>query len=267
VRDAVLQGVSEPGLVAAIEANMAAFRSLHSHLPGARLYEEAGALWYTSEEPHFILNGVYCTRFAPENADERIEQVLDTFRQRGSQAVWWVGPSARPNDLSQRLLAHGLVHHGSAVGMAMELQNLCVPSMPGGLEIKVVQDSETLRQYLDVFGLPPGVERAFRDLYVDLALESGLPWVRFVGILRGEPVGISEVYMGAGVAGIYGVTAVEWARRRGIGSAVTATAFLAARDKGYRVGVVIATEAGSGVYQQLGFRSYCELSHYLWEGS
>jgi ribosomal protein S18 acetylase RimI-like enzyme len=261
VREAVLQGV-----VAAIEANMAAFRSLHSHLPGGKLYEEAGALWYTSEEPHFILNGVYRAQFAPENADERIEQVLDTFRRRGSQAVWWVGPSARPDDLGQRLLAHGLVHHGNALGMAMELRNLRAPSMPGGLKIKVIQDSETLRQYLDVFSLPPGVERAFRDLYVDLALQCGLPWYRFVGVLDGEPVGISEVYLGVGVAGIYGVTTVEWARRRGIGSAVTAAAFLAARAQGYRVGVVIATEAGSGVYQRLGFRSYCELSHYLWEG-
>ena len=259
-----LKSTSEPGLVAAIEGNMAAFRPLHACLPGGELHDEEDVLWYTSEDPHFILNGVYRTQFTPPNADARIEQVLASLRRRGSQAVWWVGPSSRPADLGARLLAHGLVHHGDTVGMAMELRDLVAPSMPAGLVIRLVQDLSMLRRYLDVFDLPNGVEQAFHDLYVDLALEGDLPWYRLVGLLHGKPVAISEVYLGAGVAGVYGVTTVERARRRGIGSAVTAAAYLAARDRGCRVGVVIGAEMGVGVYRRLGFRPYCHLTHYLW---
>lgn len=64
---------------------------------------------------------------------------------------------------------------------------------------------------------------------------------------------------------IYEVATAKEARHQGIGTAVTCTPLLHARELGYRVGTLMASEMGIGVYTRLGFRPVCTFSVYSWE--
>jgi predicted N-acetyltransferase YhbS len=83
--------------------------------------------------------------------------------------------------------------------------------------------------------------------------------------LNGRPVATSQLFLSAGVAGIYNVTCLPEARGQGIGAAITLAPSLAARGMGYRVAILQASDLGYPVYRRLGFQDFGERSIYLWE--
>jgi GNAT superfamily N-acetyltransferase len=76
------------------------------------------------------------------------------------------------------------------------------------------------------------------------------------------------LFDGAGVASVFGVAVAPSARGRGIGAAITLTAFDEARALGHRYGVLFATELGAPVYRRIGFRDVgATMSRYLWQAA
>ena len=95
-------------------------------------------------------------------------------------------------------------------------------------------------------------------------LGSGGRWRHYLGRLGGEPVATSALFFAAGVAGVYCVSTIESARRRGIGAAVTLAALREARDLGHGLAVLTSSEMGYSVYRKLGFVEYCRIGLYEW---
>jgi GNAT superfamily N-acetyltransferase len=112
------------------------------------------------------------------------------------------------------------------------------------------------------FGLPDASESQCYDLFVGLGYD--LPLRNYIGYLHGKPVATAELFLGAGVAGIYWVATVPEARRQGIGAAMTHAALREARELGVRIGILHASELGEEVYRRLGFVEHCRMSHYIW---
>ncbi|HKJ39328.1 MAG TPA: GNAT family N-acetyltransferase, partial [Anaerolineales bacterium] len=79
------------------------------------------------------------------------------------------------------------------------------------------------------------------------------------------PVGTSQLFRSAGVAGIYNIACIPDVRGMGIGTAVTRTVLVDARKLGYKVGILQASQMGYKVYQRLGFQDFGKLSVFLWE--
>jgi ribosomal protein S18 acetylase RimI-like enzyme len=202
--------------------------------------------------------------------DARVDATMRLFQARGLPFSWCTGPSTRPAGLGKHLLARGFVYAGDEPGMAIDLLALSddLPAPPG-LRIERVRDAEALRGWFHIFALGFARPDFARSALLDIEIDLGLGHHRrrlYLGSLAGEPVATSLLFLGAGVAGIYGVSTLPRARRRGIGTAMTLTPLVEARAAGYRIGVLHASRMGVGVYRRLGFQEYCRLGFYGWTG-
>jgi ribosomal protein S18 acetylase RimI-like enzyme len=265
----LLRDLSASALVAAIKANLFEYYRYLGRSPQAEFHDSPQLTWLSTGIPHPFLNNVLRTQLAPDSVDGTIAQTLAYFTSRNvAHLSWWTEPGTEPADLAKHLLAHGLVYTDGGPGMAVELSELNEDlSTPVELAIEPVADNDTLEQWVQTFVIGfelSGSECAAFDLYAGLGFD--LPLRSYVGCLKGEPVATAQLFLAAGVAGIYCVATVPAARRRGIGAAMTLTALREARDMGYRAGILQSSALGLNVYLRLGFRELCKMSHFYWSG-
>jgi GNAT superfamily N-acetyltransferase len=261
----ILEGFTAPALVAAIKANLFQWYRYLGRSPKAQFHDSGQVTWLLTGISNAFVNTVLRARLEPDHVDATIEETLAHFKQVAAMS-WWTEPGTQPADLGQYLLAHGLVFRAGSRGMAVDLLalNEDLPT-PANLVIEPVDDAEALEKwaYASImgFGHPDAEVRVWLDLFAGLGFD--LPLRNYVGILDGEPVATSNLFLAAGVAGIYVVATVPGARRQGIGAALTLAALRDARAIGYRIGILHSSPMGLGVYRRLGFQEYCKMSHYV----
>src|SRR5206468_5036778 len=179
--------------------------------------------------------------------------------RRGVPAMWWVGPNGAPAGLSTRLESRGLSLARTMVGVAVGVEALDpgAGSAVPGLRIEPAGDAEARRLWARLLGEGSGfgaaAARTLAEVEPVLDDPDYLTKTRYVGLLDGRPVSTAALVPAAGLAGVYAVSTLPDARRRGIGAAMTAFALLEARARGYRVGVLQATAMALPVYRRLGF--------------
>lgn len=263
----IINDFSTQALTAAIKANLFEYHEYLGRSPKAEFHEGPHLKWVFTGIPFSFLNNVLDTHLTSENVDEVIQQTLASFRSRNITKVsWWAEPGTQPANLGEHLVAHGLILDDEEPGMAVDLMELREVSTPSGLTIKRVDDVEILRDFTHSaaigFGLSESSESICFDLFAGLGFD--LPLYNYVGYLGGESVATAELFLGAGVAGIYWVSTVPEARHKGIGSAITQAALQQAREMEYHIGILHSSEQGMGIYRQLGFVEKCRMSHYFW---
>jgi GNAT superfamily N-acetyltransferase len=255
--------------VRAIEENGEEFLVALGRAAGAEERDDGKVRWVIGDIPIDYHNCVVRADLSPEEADDVILESLERFRAHGAPGSWHVGPSMRPADIGERLLAHGFSYGGDEIGMAVELSALREDlPVPDDLEIERVRDEKTLTAWKDTlargFGEGPAEAEWVGEMYRRIGLGDDRPWRHYLGRLHGEPVATSTLFLGAGVAGIYFVFTIEQARRRGVGGALTLAPLREAREMGCRVGVLGSSEMGCPVYRRLGFQEYCRIGLYEW---
>lgn len=267
----VLEDLSDAALVAAIEDNLSdQFAIFARYIPQASWRDDGETKVFLTGIPSPVFNGVFQAQLDADRLDAQIEDMMAAFKAIGAPMYWWTGPATRPADLGSHLQAHGLHHEYDFPGMAMDLLTLGDAEPPAGLAIERVGSARSLRTWCDVlarsFALPTLVGDAFMDAFVRTGLGEDLPWRWYLGLLDGEPVATSLLAVSAGVAGVYYVSTLPEARRRGFGSAMTLRPLLDARGLGYRAGILRSSEMGVRVYRSLGFRECCKIGRYVWTG-
>ena len=131
--------------------------------------------------------------------------------------------------------------------MAMRLDELTIPRPQ--LDLVALPWNE----YLAVFGLPRGLlaRAAHPDLQVVVAAAGG------------RRVATGMAYEHDGDCGIYNVTTLPHARRRGLGTAVTAHLLHEARAHGCRTASLQSTAMAERVYAGVGFRDLGRFVEYV----
>lgn len=263
----VLKDFSTQSLTAANKANLFAWIEYHAHspTPKAELFDSPELKWALTGIRDPFMNHVLKTQLNPDNVDARIEETLALFRSKNvSHLTWWAEPDAQPENLGEYLTAHGLTYWSGAPAMAADLQATSMDSaLPSRLTIETVNDEDRLKQWVAVlftgFGISDQVEVGI-ELYASLGFD--MPLRHYIGFLDGKPVATSQLFLGAGVAGLYCIATLPEARRRGIGAALTRASLRDARAAGYRIAILQASSMGAPVYHRLGFQETGRLSNY-----
>lgn len=226
--------------------------------------------WFITNMPDHFMNLVVCSELPSEGADELVGNALSRFRSLNIKRLSWLAEEyVSATEIRKSLVAHGLTFEKSfATEMAVDLMSLRESTaLPTGLKIIPVEDRKTLSKWIHVasigFGVPEEFESTWYDFFVEAVLD--LPFRNYLALLNGQPVGTSQLFLSAGVAGIYNVTCIPEARGQGIGAALTLAPLLYAREIEYHVGILQASELGYRVYRRLGFQDFGQLSVYLWE--
>ena len=132
-----------------------------------------------------------------------------------------------------------------AMGMTLDDIHLPRPEIPLG--------TPDWPEYLEMEGLPPDFLRtADHAAFHVLAARAG-----------GELVAAALAYDFSGDCGIYNVGTVEKARRRGLGTALTAAQVHDARARGCRTASLQSTPMAERVYAAVGFRDLGRILEYV----
>jgi ribosomal protein S18 acetylase RimI-like enzyme len=264
----LLKDPSPQALVTATKANLFEWYRYLGRSPNAEFCDTPQLTWLRTGISNSFVNTVVRARLEPDQVDATIEETLAHFRDLPALS-WWTEPDTRPSDLGAHLLAHGLTYTDGGTGMAADLLAMDddLPAPPN-LTIERVEDTEGLQKwaYASIIGFehPETDVRIWFEVFSGLGFD--LPLRSYVAILNGEPVAASQLFLAAGVVGIYVVATVPGARRRGIGAEVTLASLRDARAMGYRFAILHASPMGEGVYRRLGFQECCRMNHYEWAG-
>lgn len=208
---------------------------------------------------------------APSVAENEVEALLAEVRSLISPdklTTWWIGPSARPVDVVERLQALGLQQPADGVSRVCSLVRTDEPAaIPDGLEVRRVEtydDFVAAREIQwDAFETPEA-RRAVNRLRLradfDESMQLGIP-VGFIATLDARPAATAlSIPSERGVFLIAGAVA-PWARGRGFYRALVRARWDDAVARGTPALVTQANpETSYPILRRLGFDEVCEIS-------
>jgi GNAT superfamily N-acetyltransferase len=257
----ILTDASRDGLLAGFRADLVATRLYNMDVPLVA-HEEPDVAWAMPGVPSDMRGVVVWAAFEPATVEQRLDQLISAFDDRGTSVIWWYVPDHRPRDLRDRLERRSFHMRDDTAGMAMDLAELpdAAPA-PDGVDVVEVNDAAAIVRYVDVIirsmaidhPTVPADAAVVRADHIRSRLGEDPLSRRFVALLDGEPVATSRLSMAGGVAGLYTMVTLPHARRRGIGLAMAHRAMAAGRDAGMRLGTLQATAMGYPIYRKLGF--------------
>ena len=152
--------------------------------------------------------------------------------------------------------------HGPLPGMALVPIPDWDPPSVEGLDIRPVADAAGLEDHIVTaaagFGMPEAMLRSIVAL--DLWRKPGR--TVYVGYVDGEPVTTGLGARTGRTIGVYNISTIESARKRGYGEAMTARVAADGLAAGCDVATLQASDMGRPIYERLGYRTVVEYDWY-----
>jgi GNAT superfamily N-acetyltransferase len=263
----VLRDTSDDAVTVAIDLNWRASSRAFGLARSTVIRDDDELFWYVTGLPTAAFNSVMYANLAPERIDAAIAELRALRVTHGVPIGWLVGPTSRPTDLGAQLQARGLRHTVDLTPMTIPLATLPAVEPVPGLSVERVEDQGTYEAWIDAerrgFASDDDAEAGLPALRLEMGIGHRFPLHHFLGRLNGAPVATASLLPAGGIAGIYDVSTVPTARRRGIGTAMTVTALQEARALGYEIAFLQPSAMGRPLYERLGFRQRCVCSVYL----
>lgn len=210
----------------------------------------AGWTIFATGKPHPVVNQA----IAPLDARAAdVAAVLASIRKHTDLFLIHVWDDVAA-DIGEALVAEGL-NRGEPRPFMVRAAEGIKAKTPDGVEIERVSDLEALAHFRAVdreaFDDPGVIAEVFAPDAILDEPRAGL----FLALLDGVPVATATAAITGDVAGIFGVATLESARKRGIGTAVTAAACAFAYDRGCDLLYLQATPMGLPIYERMGFET------------
>jgi hypothetical protein len=254
-----IKSTAESPEVRALEENCWSMWRIFGCGGGCRLVDTDDCLAFETPLEQAPYNGVLRFRPSRGDIDSRILELLAPYRSRGVPLFWLVHPTSGPSDLRDRLGRQGLEPAGIIQGMTRRLDDLPpIPRASPGFEAFEGTDGE-VAEWLSLvswrYNLPLTAEPYLVDIFKIGTNPSQSGSRTRWWYIRKDGVVLSKVvlHVGAGVAGMYGVSTRIEGRGQGLASILMLIAMHAARNDGLSMAVLHSTSVAVGLYERLGF--------------
>ena len=259
----ILKDPTNVEIIKAIENNR--FEFYKNSYKAYGVLEENNApdfICYFTGSKSAILNGAIYTEIN-EIKEEKIDEMISFFEKRNSPFIWHAGSKTIPDSVRDLLIKRDFQVQ-SQPGMAINLNKILNKnnSIPD-FEIVKIRNSKHVKLAAEIFCTA-------NDLSIDIVIDflkmgvKSLESDNYLGFLNGKAVATSGVAYASGVAGIYFVSTLEEARRRGIGSTTSFKPLFDAKMKGYHWAILHSSEMGYEMYKKMGFKHYSYINQCVW---
>ncbi len=212
------------------------------------------------------LNAVYSINLSEEFLEEKIEEVIKYFKERNLSFGWRTGELTKPSTLTNLLVSKYGFTKNTLPGMYVNVKDLPKSAEIKNFEIIRVVNKDQFAVWdevlLESYKAPKDSALGFFPHLLEH--KNNDSYSAFLGYYERKPVAVSLVFYKEGVAGIYAVGTLEKARGKRIGTAITLAAAEDAKERGYEIIILHASEMGYNVYKRMGFEEVCKVYHLFW---
>lgn len=264
MRSWILRDLCDDNLLDAVERNhYENLFYLPSRHPQMQVVTQDDLIIVDSEIPSSHLNYVCTTKNLGENCETKLEKAKRFFEKKSCPFSWIVGPNTSSEIVVSILNQLGFKLSENLVSLLLNLNFFSkkLKYIPG-FRVQHALTKATLNDVAKVYGSiskSQGVLENYFSKVSLLAFHQLDPIKYFVGYLKGEPVVVGELFLGAGLAGMRACV-VDFLKEqeKDFYFDVITKMVLVAQQQGYHFATTTCTQYLVNYYEELGFKKYCE---------
>lgn len=192
-----------------------------------------------------------------------IKDVKKNYRQAGLPFWWWIFPSSHTKAAIEILESEGFSLVENIPSLLADL--ITIPDKEPrveGFSVSRVRDHEELSVWEEVsfagFDFRQDTKEQYHRFVSAFNLRDDARQRFFLARVNGKPAGTSLLFLNGKAAGIYFVTTLVDFRKEGIGLELTLATTRHAGVAGARYATLQSSPDGLHVYEQAGFKKYCQ---------
>ena len=235
--------------------------SLNSAHSEAGFHESSLYELYCTGFDYAPSNGIFETKKDSNLQNEEIEEITSFFTRRGLPFVWWGS--------NKRLKNFGFEFGGVMKGVSADLSEeaLYDDFLSKNISIKKASTEEDFQAFSEVLKIGFGLSENVADQFVTMNQSSAAceEQIHYLALIDQEVVGTITLASIEDSAGVWNGTTLPEYRKRGVATALLATAMQDAVKLGYCqvMGILMPEGLAFNLCSNFGFQEICDFPFYI----